>query len=77
MTEEKITEEERAKWLHIKDLEAELDYYHLYEPKERASIHKLEDEIDDCYEELEFPKKLPAEPVGNPLIKLKKLLNDD
>ena len=77
MSKEKMTEEERGKWLHIKDLEAELDYYHLYEPKDRASIHKLEDEIDDRYEELGFPKKLPTEPVGNPLKKLKKLLNND
>ena len=72
-----MNKEEKDKWLHIKDLEAELDYYGLYEPDDRASIHKLEDEIDDCYEELGFPKKLPAEPVGNPLEKLKKILNDD
>ena len=79
MTKEKITKEEREKWLHIKDLEAELDYYHLYEPKDRASIHKLEDEIDDRYEELGFPKKLPTplKGEGNALEKLKKILSDD
>ena len=79
MTEEKMTEEEKGKWLHIKDLEAELDYYGLYEPKDRASMHKLEDEIEDCYEELGFPKKLPTplKGEGNPLEKLKKILSDD
>ena len=72
-----MNKEEKDKWLHIKDLEAELDYYHLYEPKEKDSIHRLEDKIDALYEEMGFPKKLPAEPVGNPLEKLKKLLNDE
>ena len=63
MSKEKMTEEERDKWLHIKDLEAELDYYHLYEPKERDSIHRLQDKIDDLYEEMGFPKTLPDVPT--------------
>ena len=63
MSKEKMTEEERDKWLHIKDLEAELDYYHLYEPKEKDSIHRLEDKIDELYEEMGFPKTLPDVPT--------------
>ena len=58
-----MNKEERDKWLHIKDLEAELDYYHLYESKDRASIHRLEDKIDELYEEMGFPKKLPDVPT--------------
>ena len=72
-----MNKEEKDKWLHIKDLEAELDYYHLYEPKDRTSIHRLQDKIDDLYEEMGFPKTLPTEPVENPLKKLKEMLNDD
>ena len=61
-----MNKEERDKWLHIKDLEAELDYYHLYEPDDRASIHRLEDKIDELYEEMGFPKTLPDVPTfGN------------
>jgi len=63
MSKEKMTEEERDKWLHIKDLEAELDYYHLYEPDDRASIHRLHDKIDDIYEELGLPRTLPDVPT--------------
>jgi hypothetical protein len=63
MSKEKMTAEERDKWLHIKDLEAELDYYNLYEPDDRASIHRLQDKIDDLYEELGFPKTLPDVPT--------------
>ena len=63
MSKEKMTAEERDKWLHIKDLEAELDYYHLYEPKEKDSIHRLEDKIDELYEEMGFPKTLPDVPT--------------
>ena len=63
MTKEKMTEAQRDKWLHIKDLEAELDYYHLYEPKEKDSIHRLEDKIDELYEEMGFPKTLPDVPT--------------
>ena len=63
MSKEKMTAEERDKWLHIKDLEAELDYYHLYEPKERDSIHRLQDKIDDLYEELGLPRTLPDIPT--------------
>tara|TARA_R110000824_G_scaffold107813_4_gene254362 strand:+ start:529 stop:723 length:195 start_codon:yes stop_codon:yes gene_type:complete len=58
-----MNKEERDNWLHIKDLEAELDYYNLYEPKERASIHRLQDKIDDLYEEMGYPKKLPDLPT--------------
>ena len=58
-----MNKEEKDKWLHIKDIEAELDYYGLYEPKDRASIHRLQDKIDDLYEELGFPKKLPDLPT--------------
>ena len=66
MSKEKMTAEERDKWLHIKDLEAELDYYHLYEPKDKDSIHRLEDRIDELYEEMGFPKTLPDAPTfGN------------
>ena len=63
MSKEKMTAEERDEWLHIKDLEAELDYYHLYEPKEKDSIHRLEDKIDELYEEMGFPKTLPDVPT--------------
>ena len=58
-----MTAEERDNWLHIKDLEAELDYYHLYEPKEKDSIHRLEDKIDELYEEMGFPKTLSDVPT--------------
>ena len=58
-----MNKEERDNWLHIKDLEAELDYYNLYEPKERASIHRLQDKIDNLYEEMGYPKKLPDLPT--------------
>ena len=61
-----MDKEEKDKWLHIKDLEAELDYYHLYEPKDKGSIHRLQDQIDHLYEEMGFPKKLPDVPTfGN------------
>ena len=73
-----MNKEEKDNWLHIKDLEAELDYYHLYEPKEKDSIHRLEDKIDDLYEELGFPKDVaPLKGEGNALEKLKKILSDD
>ena len=63
MSKEKMTAEERDKWLHIKDLEAELDYYYLYEGTDKDSIHRLQDKIDDLYEELGFPTKLPDAPT--------------
>lgn len=56
-----MNKEERDKWLHIKDLEAELDYYHLYEPTDRDSIHRLQDKIDDLYAEMGFPKTLQSQ----------------
>lgn len=59
---EKMTKEEKDKWLHIRDLEHELDYFNLYEPKEKESIHRLQDKIDDLYAELGFPKKIPNLP---------------
>ena len=49
-------EEENKKWLYIQDLEAELDYYGLYEPEDRESILRLIKQIDDIYEELGFPE---------------------
>ena len=58
-----MNKEEKDKWLHIKDLEAELDYYGLYEPDDRDSIHRLQDKIDDLYEEMGFPKTLPDVPT--------------
>ena len=41
----------------IKDLEAEHDYYHLYEPDDRESIDKLRREIDDAYHQIDMAIK--------------------
>ena len=52
------TEEERKQmckdtFLHIKDLEAELEHFHVRESHEVESIARIEKHIDDLYEELE------------------------
>ncbi len=54
----KMTKERKDKWLHIRDLERELDYYYLYEPKDRKSISRLQNKIDELYEKVGLPKKL-------------------
>ena len=52
------TEEERKQmckdtFLHIRDLEAELEHFHLREPNEVETIARIEKHIDDLYEQLE------------------------
>tara|TARA_R110000824_G_scaffold396222_1_gene597561 strand:+ start:111 stop:299 length:189 start_codon:yes stop_codon:yes gene_type:complete len=45
----------------IKDLEAEFDYYCLYEPDDRKSMDKLKREIDDAYHQIDMAIKAKKE----------------
>jgi hypothetical protein len=47
--DEEIKEEIRDTRLHIKDMEAELDHFHVREPNEVESIARIEKHIDDLY----------------------------
>ena len=43
--------------LTIKDLEAEYDYYNLYEPDDRESADRIKRKIDKTYDEYDDLKK--------------------
>ena len=43
--------------LTIKDLEAEYDYYNLYEPDDRKSTDRIKRKIDKTYDEYDDLKK--------------------
>tara|TARA_X000001036_G_C20552290_1_gene754890 strand:- start:4 stop:210 length:207 start_codon:yes stop_codon:yes gene_type:complete len=51
--EEEIKSELRDTSLHIKDLEAELEFMHLREPDEYKYISHLENTINKLYKKLE------------------------
>jgi len=51
--------------LKIKDLEAELDYYNLYEPDDRESADRLKRLIDKTYDEYDDLKKRKEKPIFN------------
>ena len=51
--EEEIKSELRDTSLHIKDLEAELEFMHLREPDEHKYIAFLENSINKLYKKLE------------------------
>lgn len=51
--EEEIKEEIRDTRLHIKDMEAELEHFHVREPNEVESIARIEKHIDDLYSSLD------------------------
>ena len=52
-----MNEQLRDLALQIKDLEAEFDYYNLYEPDERESADRLKRLIDKTYDEYDDLKK--------------------
>ena len=52
-----MNEQLRDLALQIKDLEAEFDYYNLYEPDERESADRLKGLIDKTYDEYDDLKK--------------------
>ena len=52
-----MTKELQQLCLQIKDLEAEYDYYNLYEPDDRESADRLKRWIDKTYDEYDDLKK--------------------
>jgi len=52
-----MNEQLRDLALQIKDLEAEFDYYNLYEPDERKSADRLKRLIDKTYDKYDDLKK--------------------
>ena len=52
--EEQINSEIKDSWLHIKDLEAELEHLLVREPNEVEYIARIKKYIDDLYEEIDL-----------------------
>lgn len=52
--EEQINSEIKDSWLHIKDLEAELEHFLVREPNEVECIARIKKHIDDLYEEIDL-----------------------
>jgi len=52
--EEQINSEIKDTWLHIKDLEAELEHFLVREPNEVECIARIKKHIDDLYEEIDL-----------------------
>jgi len=52
--EEQINSEIKDSWLHIKDLEAELEHFLVREPNEVECIARIKKYIDDLYEEIDL-----------------------
>lgn len=52
--EEQINSEIKDTWLHIKDLEAELEHFLVREPNEVECIARIKKYIDDLYEEIDL-----------------------
>ena len=55
--DKKMNKQLRDLALTIKDLEAEYDYYNLYEPDDRESADRLKRRIDKTYDEYDDLKK--------------------
>ena len=52
--EEQINSEIKDSWLHIKDLEAELEHFLVREPNEVECIGRIKKHIDDLYEKIDL-----------------------
>jgi hypothetical protein len=52
--EEQINSEIKDSWLHIKDLEAELEHFLVREPNEVECIARIKKHIDDLYEGIDL-----------------------
>ena len=52
--EEQINSEIKDTWLHIKDLEAELEHFLVREPNEVECIGRIKKHIDDLYEKIDL-----------------------
>jgi hypothetical protein len=52
--EEQINYEIKDTWLHIKDLEAELEHFLVREPNEVECIGRIKKHIDDLYEKIDL-----------------------
>ena len=49
----------------IKDLEAEHDYYYVYEPEDTASMERLKREVNDAYHQVDMAIKEAKENEDN------------